>query len=293
MNNLYQNYKIILAQLHKLDISFEPFVQIRKPKLSNMECIALNLTAEYMSIDSECQLFRTLKGTPLDGLIERSVYNKRKRMLVGLLNKVRLNLSRRLNEAEQYYIVDSMPLDICKLSRSKRSVICKEEEHTFPDKGYCASQDRYFYGYKMHAVVSCTGVVEHFDLTAASVHDVHYLNDIKYQMKHCTIIGDKGYISATQQTSLFESANIRLEVPMRSNQHNFRPQPYIIRKTRKRIETFFSQLCDQFMIRRNYAKTFEGFRIRILSKVTTATMIQFLNKFLFNRNINNLKVNLT
>jgi len=292
MNNLYQNYKIILTQLQKLDVSFEPFLQIRKPKLSNMECIALNITAEYMSIDSECQLFRVLKGTPLDGSIERSVYNKRKKILFGLLNEVRLSLSKRLNESEQYYVVDSMALDICKLSRSNRSVICKEEQRTFPDKGYCASQDRYFYGYKIHAVVSCTGVVEHFDLTAASVHDVHYLNDIKYQMKHCTIIGDKGYISAAQQTSLFETANIRLEVPMRNNQLNYTPQPYIIRKTRKRIETFLSQLCDQFMIQRNYAKTFVGYKTRILSKLTTVTMIQFLNKFTFNRNINNLKVNL-
>lgn len=46
------------------------------------------------------------------------------------------------------------------------------------------------------------------------------------------------------------------------------------------------------MIRRNYAKTFEGFKTRILAKITTVTTIQFLNKFVFERNINNLKVNL-
>jgi hypothetical protein len=59
-----------------------------------------------------------------------------------------------------------------------------------------------------------------------------------------------------------------------------------------RIETLFSQLCDQFMIRRNYAKTFEGFKTRILAKITTVTVIQYLNKFVFQRNINNLKINL-
>jgi len=32
-------------------------------------------------------------------------------------------------------------------------------------------------------------------------------------------------------------------------------------KSRKRIEALFSQLCDQFMIRRSYAKTFEGVKI--------------------------------
>lgn len=54
--------------------------------------------------------------------------------------------------------------------------------------------------------------------------------------------------------------------------------------------TSFSQLCDQFMIRRNYAKSFKGFKTRILSKITTLTTIKYLNKFVFCRNINNLKL---
>ncbi|HRS19295.1 MAG TPA: transposase, partial [Bacteroidales bacterium] len=69
-------------------------------------------------------------------------------------------------------------------------------------------------------------------------------------------------------------------------------QDYIFRKSRKRIETLFSQLCDQFMIRRNYAKSFEGFKTRILSKITALTVIQGINKFVFNRNSNNLKINI-
>ena len=61
---------------------------------------------------------------------------------------------------------------------------------------------------------------------------------------------------------------------------------------RKRIETLFAQLCDQFLIRRNYAKTFDGFKTRIISKITALTMIQYLNKFVFDRPINNIKLNL-
>jgi hypothetical protein len=89
-------------------------------------------------------------------------------------------------------------------------------------------------------------------------------------------------LSQELQLDLFETAKIKLEVPMRKNQNNYQKQPYVFRKTRKRIETLFSQLCDQFMIRRNYAKTFEGFKTRILSKITALTIIQFINKFDFN-----------
>lgn len=43
---------------------------------------------------------------------------------------------------------------------------------------------------------------------------------------------------------------------MRSNQKGFKTYPYIFKKIRKRIETIFSQLTDQFMMKINYANTF-------------------------------------
>jgi hypothetical protein len=73
------------------------------------------------------------------------------------------------------------------------------------------------------------------------------------------------------------------------NQINYKPQPYIFRKSRKRIETLFFQLCDQFLIRRNYVKTFEGFKTRILAKIKALTLVQYINKFIFDRPINNIK----
>jgi hypothetical protein len=42
----------------------------------------------------------------------------------------------------------------------------------------------------------------------------------------------------------------------------------------------------------NYTKTFSGFSTRILFKITAFTMIQDLNHFVFNREINKIKVNL-
>ena len=40
------------------------------------------------------------------------------------------------------------------------------------------------------------------------------------------------------------------------------------------------------MVRRNYAKSFDGFKNRILAKITAHTTIQYLNKFVFNRKLN-------
>lgn len=108
-------------------------------------------------------------------------------------------------------------------------------------------------------------------------------------MSDCVILGDRGYLSETIQLDLFESVNIKLETPKRINQKNYKPQSYIFRKSRKRIETLSSQLCDQFLIRRNYAKTFDGFKTRILAKITSLTLIQYVNNFIFDRPKNNIK----
>lgn len=292
MNNFYTNYDKILEVL-KLNAEKENyFLQRRKPKLTDLELVAVGLTAEFMSIDSECQLFRDLKGCPIDGKIERSVYNRRKRNLAPFIEQIRKATASKLNSYQDCFIVDSMPLEVCKLSRSNRAKICKEEYYSSPNKGFCASQQMSFYGYKLHAVCSVDGVFESFDISKASIHDIHYLNDIKTQLSDCVLIADKGYLSASWQMDLFESVKIKLETPMRKNQKDYKKQPYIFRKSRKRIETLFSQLCDQFMIRRNYAKSFSGFKTRILAKITALTLVQYINKFIFDRNINNIKTSI-
>lgn len=242
------------------------------------------ILAEFKSIDSECQLFRDIKGFEIESKIERSVYNRRKCKLFPYIEKIRLKMVEKFNESEQYFVVDSMPLEICKMSRYSRSKICKEVDYANPNKGFCASQNLYFYGYKLHAICSIQGVFQSFDLSPASVHDIHYLQDIKMQLSDCVLLGYKGYLSQSVQLDLFNEVNIQLETPKRVNQKDYKPQFYPFKKHRKRIETLFSQLCDQFMIRRNYANSFDGFKTRILAKITTLTTIQFLNKFVFNRN---------
>jgi hypothetical protein len=291
MNNFIQNYKIILKELTDTCSHIHSFRQIRKPKLSDLELTAMNLTAEYMSLNSELQLFRYIQDTELEGQIERSVYNKRKRKLFSYIEEIRTTLSEKFSSFTDVFVVDSTPIEICKYSRAGRSSICATE-HIQPDYGYCAAQKSSYFGYKLHAVCDKNGVFHSFDLTPASVHDVNYLKDVKHNLKDCLLIGDRGYISADYQVDLFNHANISLSVPMRKNQQQYVPYSKVKNKIRKRIETNISQLDGQFTMKVNLAKTFQGLATRILSKITSFTMIQYLNFFVFKRSMNKLKVNL-
>lgn len=131
MHNFQANYDKIIEVFNRLDIQENYFTQIRKPKLSDKELIAINLVSEYMGIDSECQLFRCLPSGLLSK-IERSVYNRRKRNLFDFQELIRQKLSHLFLEFEDYFIIDSMPLEICKLSRASRSKICNSSFETSP-----------------------------------------------------------------------------------------------------------------------------------------------------------------
>lgn len=157
MNNLQANYERILEVLRKISGENLLSYQRRMPKLKDLELISLVLTAEFMGIDSESHLFRHIPDT-LGQKIDRSVYNRRKRRLAGKINDIRLKLARSFNEFEKLFIIDSMPVEVCKLSRSNTSKICKDAEYCYPNRGFCASQQMHFYGYKLHAVCSVKGV---------------------------------------------------------------------------------------------------------------------------------------
>ena len=50
MNNLIENYEILLNNLKLTCGNIDSFPEIRTPRLSNLELVRLNITAEYMSI---------------------------------------------------------------------------------------------------------------------------------------------------------------------------------------------------------------------------------------------------
>lgn len=295
MHNLRENFdKVfpIIQALLKNDVNEAGNVRKPgpKPKFSDLEIITLSLVSDSLLIDSEHYLFKKLHANSVfSHLIERSVYNKRKRLLAPLISKVRIGLVQKLVSYEDTFVLDSMPVEICKFARAKRIKICKEHEQTSPSFGFCAAQKQTYFGYKLHGVCTMGGVITDFDLSKANMSDIHYVNDIRNQYHDCILLGDKGYLSNELQTELFEKNRLLLKTPMRSNQKHFKKQPAVFRKVRKRIETIFSQLCDQFMIRRNYAKSFIGLATRILSKITAFTLLQYINKFITNRPLNHVK----
>jgi len=286
MHNLKSNFDKILnitKSFYKdsIDADGNHYFYPNKPKMSDCEIIALSLVGETIGIDSENYLFGKIKADHIHdfpNLIHRTRFNRRRKRLGDLIARLNDRISSLLNEGENTYLVDSIPVPICKNARINRSKICKDGYETAPDRGYSAVTKSYFYGYKLHLATSIRGVYSSMELTKASIHDVRFLNEVKHSgITDCALIGDKGYVSEPIQQDLFTTRQIRLFTPVKSGQHDKEPVPFIFMKSRKRIETLFSQLCDQLMLKRNYAKTTVGLSVRILCKITAVTMLQYIN----------------
>lgn len=185
------------------------------PRFSDLEVISLSLTAEALGIDSENYLFSKLSEyrTQFPLLISRRQYNDRRKLTADLCNNIREKLAFEIDGGENVFCVDSKPIEVCRMARSKRCKMGKDNFETSPNYGYCASQNSYYYGYKLHAVCGISGVIHSFDLSKASVHDIHYMKDIKSSFSDCTIIGDRGYVGKNVQLDLFETSKIELAIP--------------------------------------------------------------------------------
>lgn len=146
-------------------------------------------------------------------------------------------------------------------------------------RGCSAVDKRFFIGYKLHLLTSEHGVFQDMQVTPGNVHDINFLKDVKLEdyTKGKTLLGDRGYISKAVQTDLFTTHDITLEVPYRSNQKEQMVVDKVKGRKRRRIEVLFSQLCDQFRIKLNYAKSFAGFLGRVASKLAAVAVLQRVN----------------
>ena len=184
-----------------------------------------------------------------------------------------------LSSEEEALIVDSVPLQVCKMARSKRSKVCREDPQVQPNKGYCASKDHWYHGFKMQLYVTKSGLPVASAVYSASCHDIHGLDMLEdIQRTDRELVADKGYLSAGSQASLFEEYRVKLVTPLRRNMDLGKSQwNKSYRHKRKRGETLLSQLLDQMKLRKNYAKTLNGLMARVITKLAAVSVSQRIN----------------
>lgn len=285
MHNLKSNFdkfyvicKKIFSDSVNRDFNFRTYPV--KPKMNDISIIALSCCMESLGIDSENLLWSKLQtdySKKFPNLIDRSRFNRRRRRLQPQIARIQDCIASELSDESETMIIDSVPVPVVKLARESSYRICKQDYETAPAKGFSSVNKGWFIGYKLHVVIFANGVIQQSGVTKGNVHDINFLKSIESFPLHKDLLGDRAFISKTVQLNLFENFEVRLRVPFRSNQYAYKKYPKRLKGKRQMIETVFAQLCDQFNLKRNYAKTYKGILARLSSKISAVSILNYIN----------------
>ena len=157
------------------------------------------------------------------------------------------------------FIIDSMPLPVCKRVRASR---CKKVRGK-AFCGYCAAKREKFFGWRLHLICSADGIPVSFDVLPASEQDLTPIHELTAGLPEgATVFGDKGYVSDPDAQAILAATGVRFVALRRANMTpNSWADEYDLRLYRKRIETVYSQL-EAMGIQHLHARTNLGFDLK-------------------------------
>lgn len=261
---------------------------------SDSELLTMALVGECRGWDMETEMlsFWQEHRDLFPQLPSQSRFNRRRRRLGAAFNLLRQGILALLDLAwDRQTVIDSLPVPVIQfhlVPGSPAASTWKSEGAAF---GKVSTKKQTIFGYKLHLLVTLSGVILDFELAPANASDLVVGEELLATHHDLEALGDKGYISEPIAIALREECGIVLYTLPKANQHH-----QVSATTRHRhnalrqiIETVNSQLADQFRLEKNHAHTFAGLCIRLLTKLAAHTLGIYLNRLLGNASFLQIK----
>ena len=233
--------------------------------MSTAEVMTTALTAaRFFSGNHEAARNFLFEHGYMNGMLSKSRLNRRLHQipesLWRLLTEVCAQTAHDCNPLK-IYLIDSFPVPVCRNIRIKNCRIYQDEEF----RGYNSSKKEYFYGLKVHLLISESGVPVEIFLSPGSYSDTSSLYDFTFPLPEgSAVYGDKAYNVYGIEDELKER-EIAL-MPIRKN-NSLRKYNFLtgtgISCIRKKIETVFS-LIGRKLPAHIHAVTSRGFELKTL-----------------------------
>jgi hypothetical protein len=203
-------------------------------------------------------------------MLGKSRFNRRMHKIGELLAELFFYLGEAIKELNinQTYCIDSFPVSVCQNIRIPRCRIVQGKEY----RGYSASKRTYFYGFKVHVIITSEGIPVEYTFTTGKIHDLDGMKQLPLNLpKGSEILADSAYTDYMTEEMMLDE-NIRLLAARKSNSkqpHNPCTE-YLISIGRKRIETAFSDIA-KYMPKNIHAVTEKGFLIKLIAFIWAYT----------------------
>lgn len=253
------------------------------PECSDSELLTMLLVGECRGWDVETDMMSYWREYPdlFPSVPAQDRFNRRRRNLTPAINLLRQTLLAMMDLAEdRQCAIDSLPIPVVQFHLVPGSTgDWRAHGAAF---GKVSSKKLVIFGYKLHLLVTLSGLIVDFELAPANATDLEVGTELLEQHTDWEVYGDKGYISAEVAARLLAQNRLRLLTLPRKNQKV--QVPPAVRRTfnavRQIIETVNGQLTEQFHIEHNHAHTFRGLCARLIAKLTAHTLCIFVNRLL-------------
>lgn len=200
----------------------------------------------------------------LSGALSVSRFNRRLHALGGWLVSLLELIGELFTQHSVLFGIDSLPIPACHRARARRCRKVQGKEYL----GYVAAKRQWFFGWRLHLVVTPLGIPVNVVLIPAGQPDLAPVHELLYGLPEGACVdGDKAYNSKNDEASLLDETGVRL-IPLRKKK--MEPNPWIDREhlfvLRTRIETVNSQLAAMG-IERIHARTNAGVEIKVVASL--------------------------
>lgn len=172
------------------------------------------------------------------------------------------------------YIIDSMPLPVCKRVRASRCRKVRGKAYC----GYCSAKKEKFFGWRLHLICTPDGIPVTFELLPAAHQDLTPIHELSLALPGgARLFGDKAYISAPDASSICDALDVRLVTARRKNMTaNPWADDYDLRRYRQQIETLYSQM-ERMGTQQLYSRTNSGFALKAFASVFALAFTNILH----------------
>jgi len=251
-----------------------------KPQFSDSEVITLLLAMDFIPFPSETQFLGFIRANYLmlfPRLVDQSQFNRRTRALRLLVEELRRAWLVELGVFQHtHFLLDTKPVPVVGVKRSNRH----SDFAGSASYGYCPSRSMKYFGYKLVAITTFSGIPVVYELVPAHTDEREAAEAVLVYLKGCQIIGDKGFIGMGWQARIYTWTQNQIWTPKRSNQYQQNSQALDrwLNSVRERIEGVFHELTNTGRdLEGLLAKTLLGLCTRVIAKMASHALKYVLN----------------
>lgn len=247
-----------------------------EPTLTDSEVITMGIVGSFLGLASDVAIFTHFRryhaaAFPRLLTIHLTSFTRQAANLWDVQRRLHLYLAERVVPADDRWIVDSLPIPVCRFGRAP---FCRRFRGQAA-YGHDHGSRHKFYGFRLHVRISRSGVIRAAELAPGNISDIAMLGELRLPANSMGL-GDRNY-HAPDVLRFLQQHSIRLYVPFRTRKGDpHRKLSSVISQLRWLVETVLGQLSERYHLKRLRCRDLWHLQGRIHRAVLSHTLAVWL-----------------